>query len=112
MVLKRALFCGVVWCIGALQWLARPGPGRFLFLIPLLLGLAECICSVNYRKSRNALNVLLAIQGVYYLAAILYLVTAAITLPLKLLGVLVAVCMMVVILSALVTLRNEPPSGP
>lgn len=108
MILKRALLCGGVWCLGSLQYLSEPGMPKPLFLVTFLVGLAICVLSLQYQGKKNtALKVLLAVQAVYYLAALGYCIMVVTELTMKLFGCLSVAVMLSIIVSTLVTLTKQ-----
>lgn len=103
--LKRAVFLGIIWCVGSLQLMAAQQIPGVLLLIPLGLGLAECYYSLNYRaKKPGVLKLLLWLQGAYYLAGSCYVLGMKGDSSANIFGAVVGLCMVGLIASALVTL--------
>lgn len=99
MLLKRTLFCGILWCLGSLQHLAQGGSP--VFVATLLLGVAECFLSVRYRqKYRAPAAAILSIQSLYYGGCFVWSLFAPEVL-LKVSGAVLSACMLAVVLSAL-----------
>lgn len=105
MLFKRTLFCGIVWCIGSLQYLAKGAPA--VFVLTLLLGAVECLLSVRYgEKYKVPMAVMLSIQSLYYAACFF----GALLVPgllSKLLGAALAAGMLAVTVSALYSLSKR-----
>lgn len=109
-VLKRSFFCGVVWCLGSLQYIANLNAFSILFSATFILGIVECVFSFHYQKRNSAvLKVLLALQALYYLAAFLY--TIAVVSNMKIFGALMAACMFALTISTIFTVLKKNRDG-
>lgn len=108
-ILKRSLLLGIVWALGSLQYIQTLSA---VFLLSLVLGIVECVCSINYRsKPAWVLRVLLLIQGIYYLACIAYVFTMHAGALEKTIVIILAACMVLFIGSVWVTLKNTKASA-
>ena len=113
MILKRSLFCGILWCLVSLQYLSDPEAPAVLFVITFLLGLATAGLSLRYETRKNTvLKVLLGVQTVYYLVGFAYCVMVETQPSMQAFGCLISTGMIVILVSTLVTLTQHKYGHP
>ncbi len=104
-ILKRSLFCGIIWLLGSLQYFMNSNTSNVFFLFPLIIGIIQCILSFNYYKKYSIiLKMILIIQTIYYLVWLGYVIMIITDFSIKIFGILLSICMLVITISTTYTI--------
>ena len=107
-MLKRAFLCGLIWSIGSLQHIVGGNIHLPFLFAALILGIAECGLSVKYcRKKGAALAAIAVLQTVYYIAALVYLLSTESDNTIRAFDSATAVCMLTLLLSTITAILKD-----
>ena len=100
---KNGIICGLLIIICSISNIMENlSPHRIIFwiyLFTLLFGIIQCVISLNYKKSsRKILLFCFALEGIYYIIATIFLLTQNAALTVKILGSIIAICILLFIL--------------
>lgn len=113
MLFKRGIFCGLLWIVGSvyglLDWNAGQKNINWLYIFALVLGAIQLIASFHYQKlsTKKFLTGCFAIEGIYYGAAMIYLLVGSTAFEEKIFGMLVGIFMLALIVNSIKSLHSK-----